>query len=114
MKPSAWFAFLVSAITCALVWALSPLLTGHSEPWDVAGPFYFAALVVAGSLGGLLAPKPPWAHYLGAVAGQIVYMVLFLPAGPLFILGVVFLAVYSVIPFAAATAAGRLRVLDGK
>jgi hypothetical protein len=114
MKAPAWFAFLASAVACALVWALSPLLTGHREPWDAAGLFYFAALAVAGSLAGLLAPKPLWAHYIGAVAGQLIYGLLFLHVGPWFILGAVFIAGYSVIAFVAATFSGYLRIRIGK
>jgi hypothetical protein len=110
MKSRAWRTFLVSAAAGALVWALSPLLTDHREPWDAGGLFYVLALIVAGSLAGLLAPKPLWAHYLGAFVGQLTYEVLFLRVGPLFALGAVFLAGYSLIFVGAAAAAGYLRL----
>jgi hypothetical protein len=32
----------------------------------------------------------PWAHYVGAVAGQAFYELLFLNVGPLFVLGLFF------------------------
>jgi hypothetical protein len=100
---------LVAAAAGALVWALSPWLAGHREPWDVDGLFYPAALLVAGSVSGLVAPRPAWAHYVGAVVGQLGYELLFLPIGGLFLLGAALLSVYSLLFALAAAAAGRLR-----
>ncbi len=48
MKHQYALVFLVSAVASALIWALSPLLTGHAEPWDAYGPFDVGSLVVAG------------------------------------------------------------------
>jgi len=48
MNRQSTLAFLVSAVASALIWAVSPLLTGHAEPWDADGLFYVACLVVAG------------------------------------------------------------------
>jgi hypothetical protein len=96
----------VSALAGASVWALSGWLY-ESEPWDVTGPFYVIALVIAGSLAGLIAPRPLWAHYIGAVAGQLIYELAFLKLGSLVVLGVVFLLGFSLI-FLAAAAVGAL------
>ena len=109
MKARAWSTVLVSAGASALVWALAPSLTGHREPWDAEGLFYVVALLVTGSLAGLLAPKPLWAHYLGALVGQLGYQVAFLHIGPLMVLGVAFLLGYSVVFVVAAAVAGYLR-----
>lgn len=114
MKTRAWSTFLVSAGAGALVWAVSPWLTGYREPWDAAGLFYVVALVVAGSLAGLLAPKPLWAHYLGALIGQLGYEVVFLRIGPLFVLGAAFLLGYCIIFVVAAAAAAHLRARFGR
>jgi len=100
---------LVSVVASALVWALSPWLVGHREPWDADGLFYVAALLVAGALAGLLAPKPLWAHYLGSLIGQLGYEVLFLGIGPLFVLGAAFLLGYCIIFVVAAGVAAHLR-----
>jgi len=108
MKARAWSTISVSGVASALVWALSPWLTGHREPWDADGLFYVLALVVAGSLSGLLAPKPLWAHYVGAVVGQLGYELLFLRIGPLFVLGAVFLLGYCIIFVVAAAVAAQL------
>ncbi|MEW6681316.1 MAG: hypothetical protein AB1451_00125 [Nitrospirota bacterium] len=110
MKSRVWLTLLVSAVAGALVWALSPWLVGHPEPWDADGPFYLLALVTAGSFAGLLAPRPLWAHYIGAFAGQLIYELLFLSMGPLFVLGAAFLLAYSLVFSAAAALAAYLRV----
>jgi hypothetical protein len=109
MKTQARLTVMASAVTSASVWALSPLLTGHREPWDADGLFYVVALVVAGSAAGLLAPRPLWAHYLGAVVGQLGYEALFLPVGPLFVLGAAFLLGYSLVFVLAAARAASVR-----
>lgn len=110
MKTHAWWwALSVSAIASASLWALSPLLVGHREPWDADGVFYVLGLIISGALAGLLAPRPLWAHYAGALAGQLGYELLFLRVGPLFVLGATFLLGYSLIFVAAAALAARLR-----
>jgi hypothetical protein len=114
MKAHGWWrALLVSVVASALVWALSPLLVGQREPWDADGYFYVLGLIVAGLLAGLLAPRPLWAHYAGALVGQLGYEWLFLPVGPLFVLGAAFLLGYSLIFVAAAALAARLRAGAG-
>jgi hypothetical protein len=104
-----WRALSVSIVASALVWALSPFLVGHREPWDADGYFYVLSLAVSGSFAGLLVPRPLWAHYAGALVGQLGYELLFLRVGPLFVLGAAFLLGYSLIFAAAAALAGHLR-----
>jgi hypothetical protein len=110
MKPSAIPTFLVALVASALVWGLSPLITGHLEPWDADGLFYVGALAVTGIVAGGLFPRPLWAHYLGSVVGQLTYELIFLKLGPLFLLGIVFLLGYSVVFLVAAAIAARVRV----
>ena len=110
MKPRAILAFLAAAVLGASVWALSPLLAGHGEPWDASGPYYVSMLAIAGAISGGLFPRPLSAHYLGAVTGQAVYELLFLDIGPLFLLGLLFLLGYSVVFLAAAAAAAFVRL----
>ncbi len=99
----------ISAAAAALIWVLSPWLTGQLEPWDADGPFYIGSLAVAGALSGALTPRPRWAHYVGAFAGQLIYELVALRVGPLFVLGVVFLLAYSLVFAAAAAAASFAR-----
>ena len=100
----------VAAVTSAIVWALSPWVVGEREPWDVDSPYYLLALAAAGAVSGTLAPRPLWAHYVGAVLGQALYMAYFLSTGPMFLLGVVLLLGYSLVFVAAAAVTGYLRV----
>ena len=109
-----WWALPISAVASASVWALSPLLTGHREPWDADGYYYVLGLAASGSLAGLLAPRPLWAHYTGAFVGQISYELLFVPVGALFVLGAAFLLEYSLIFVAAAALVGRLGARLGR
>lgn len=102
-------AFFVAAAMCAFIWALAPLLTGHTEPWDADGLFYPGSLVLTGLVAGGLMPKSLWAHYLGAIVGQLGYELLFLKVGALALLGAVFLLGYSLIFLAAAASAAYLR-----
>ncbi len=110
MKYSTALTVLVAAGAGAAVWGASPVLTGSTEPWDAEFPFYVVALVVAGLMAGLAMPKPLWAHYVGSVAGQIGYGVLFLDVGPLFVLGVAFLLAYSLFFLAGASIGAQARV----
>jgi hypothetical protein len=96
------WAFIVSAALAAVVWALSAPLTGKSEPWDAEWPYYFIALAIAGAISGAVIPKHLGAHYIGAVLGQTAYGLVFLKLGPLFVLGLAFLAGYSFIFLATA------------
>ena len=73
MKRRAWITFLLAAFVSAAIWLLTPMLTNKREPWDVEGSFYLVALTIAGAVAGAIAPRPLWAHYAGAVAGQLGY-----------------------------------------
>lgn len=99
----------VSASVAAAVWALSVPVTGKVEPWDADSPYYVVALATAGAISGAALPKHIWAHYVGAVLGQAAYELIFLRVGPLFVLGLGFLAAYSVIFVAVAAIVAYLR-----
>lgn len=113
VKPRATLAFVLAFIFSAGIWLSSPWLTGHSEPWDAEGLFYFGSLFVCGLASGLLIPKPVWAHYAGSVAGQLSYEILFLRIGPLFVLGAGFLLAYSLLFLTGAYIGSRARLRLG-
>lgn len=103
MKGMATRAFLISTLAGTLVWALSPTLTGHAEPWDAAPWFYPTALLLSGCCVGVFIPKPLWTHYLGLIFGQLLYELLFLNAGAFVLLGLMFMLPYALIFILAAT-----------
>ena len=109
LRNRALLATAVSAALGAVIWALSIPITGKIEPWDAESPYYFVALAIAGAISGVIVPKRLWAHYVGAVLGQVAYGLAFLKLGPLFIVGLVFLAGYSLIFVAAAAIAASSR-----
>ncbi|MGH3974009.1 MAG: hypothetical protein ACRDS9_11920 [Pseudonocardiaceae bacterium] len=109
MKKQTWLTIAVAAAAGAAIWALSLLLTDHREAWDASGGYYPVGLVVAGVLAGMLAPKPLWAHYIGAVLGQLAYMLIFLPTGPLIAVGIIILLVFSTLFLLAAAIGGYLK-----
>ncbi|MBI4783243.1 MAG: hypothetical protein HY785_18270 [Oscillatoriophycideae cyanobacterium NC_groundwater_1537_Pr4_S-0.65um_50_18] len=102
MKRELAINFLFSFVSGAMVWALSPFLSGQVEPWDAKGFYYSAALLMVGLLVGLARPKHVWSHYAGIILGQLAYMLCFLPGGPLIPVGVAILAAYSTIALAGA------------
>lgn len=104
-------AFLLAAVAGAAIWALSPVLAGHAEPWDAGQYYLHFALATAGAVTGALTPRPLWAIYLGAVLGQALYEALAVGVDALFLLGLAFLLVYSLEFLAAAAVAGALRRL---
>jgi hypothetical protein len=99
-------AFLLGLALGALIWLLSPVITGQREPWDAEGGYYPGALVLTGLLGGLAMP-PHWGSVaIGIFAGQAVVLlggVVAEPAsGGLWPLGLLFLAGYSVLGLVGA------------
>jgi hypothetical protein len=111
MKRQLAVNLFLSFLAGALVWALSPLLTGHREPWDAEGFYYPASLLLAGLLLGLIRPHQFWTHYPGILLGQLTYMITFLPSGPLVIISIAFLAAYSMISLAGAAGSLGIRKL---
>lgn len=107
MSRSWLLAFVIAALAGAAIWLLSPWLTGQGEPWD-AGLYYSGALLAAGLVSGFVAPKPLWAHYLGGVFGQGLYLLLFLPPSPLTAVGLAFLLVWTLLLLVGAWAGARL------
>ena len=114
MKRELAISFLFSFVGGAMVWALSPSLSGQVEPWDATGFYYSVALLMVGLTVGFARPNHVWSHYAGIILGQLTYMLCFLPGGPLIPVGVAILAAYSTIALAgAASGAWFRRVSQG-
>jgi hypothetical protein len=93
----------------AAIWAASLVVTGSAEPWDAESQYYFVSLFVAGAIVGFLCPRNLWSAFLGVVAGQLVYLLVFLPSSPLLPLGIVFLLGYGLLSLLGAVLASKLR-----
>ena len=106
-------AFLIGLVIGAAIWWLSPLITGRREPWDAEGGYYAGSLLGAGVLGGLLLPEHSHWFVAGIFVGQVLVLlgaVLRDPSsGGLWPLGVVFMALYSLLALLGATLGSALR-----
>jgi hypothetical protein len=113
MNPRRWSAFLLGVLLGAAIWLLSPWITGRSEPWDAEGGYYSGALLAAGMIGGLLIPMHWTSVALGIFVGQALVIlggILADPAsGSLWLLGLIFLAGYSVLALVGAVLGAVLR-----
>ncbi|MDH2240954.1 hypothetical protein N5J70_03155 [Pseudomonas sp. GD03909] len=109
MKRSVLRSLLLAALAGAAIWGLSPLVTGHVEPWDAGGLYYTLALALGGGLCGSVTPKPLWPLYIGCVAGQILYLLGWLPTGPLLPVGLMFVLLWSLVFLVSAYVGSRAR-----
>ncbi|MGH7579377.1 MAG: hypothetical protein ACREM9_04340 [Gemmatimonadales bacterium] len=108
----------IGLVLGAAIWVLSGVLTGRTEPWDARGMYYASALIGSGALGGFLVPGH-WAEVaIGIFAGQAVVMVARVLAEPasggLWPLGILLLALYTLLALVGALLGSALRRLVGK
>lgn len=94
---SALLSAVLALVAGAATWWLSPVATGHAEPWDGSGLYYLGALVVGGALAGLATNRPLIPVTLGFATGQTVYGLLALSSGPLWVVGLLFIGFFSLI-----------------
>jgi hypothetical protein len=99
----------------AAIWLLSRFFTGREEPWDAAGSYYVVALLGSGAIGGFVVPGH-WAEVaIGVYAGQAMVLmgrVLAEPgSGGLWPLGILVLALYSLLALLGAVLGSGLRRL---
>lgn len=99
-KSEKLICFGIGAILGALIWFLSPVLTGHAEPWD-GGAYYWVALFFAGLIGYAVYPRSILMTIIGIYIGQLLAL-LIVGMGPLFLVGTVLLAVYSLVALSGA------------
>jgi hypothetical protein len=109
MKLQVSIAIVIAGLISAVIWALSLSIAGHEEPWDASSYYYVAALIFGGFLSGLLVPQPLWAHFVGSLIGQLVWLLLFIKGGPLFVVGIGFLLMYSLLFLCGASLGSRIR-----
>ncbi len=102
--------WLVAGVLGAAIWLLSPVVTGHREPWDAKGPYFLIALLIAGAVMGALQRGRPWRAgmwiYLGQTAAVLV--VSRGDIGLFFPMGMIVLAVFTLLSVASAALVGWL------
>jgi len=76
------------------IWMVSPTLTGQREAFDAFG-YYVLALLVAGVVLGVSGVGSR--GYGGLVLGQLLYMLVALPSGPLLPVGVIVVSFFSLL-----------------
>lgn len=102
-----------------LIWALSPILACHREPWDAEGPYYMISLFIAGLVPALIEPRQFWIWPIGVYLGQILFIVggsfLWTSAGAnLAVVGVVLLVLYMLPTIIGAGVGAAIRKIAKK
>lgn len=103
---------LISIFVGAAIWALSPLVTGELEPWDSSSFYLPIAVALTSLLLGFLFPRSFAVSAFGVTIGQMLYMAVFLPTGPLVVFGLLMLAGYGLLlslPFTFIASLTRIR-----
>ena len=100
---------LTAAILGALIWILSPLLTGAVMPADEHPNYYTLSLLFAGVVIGILFPKRLKAVFGGVVLGQLIYALIFLPLGSTAGAGIIYVSLYGVLSVAGAIIGSWIR-----
>ena len=97
----------------AAIWVLSASITGRPEPWDANSAYYPVALLVAGFVGGFLVPGHWGEVAVGVYAGQALVLLGRVlsdtGSGGLWPLGLIVLALYSLVALAGALLGSALR-----
>ena len=75
----AWLVFTTGLLNGAVVWWLSVPLTGAREPFDSPGLYYPVAMLLAGGVATLPAPRYWWIAVPGIFLGERLYAFLMLP-----------------------------------
>ena len=109
MKKSTKLNILISSVLGALIWFASPYLSGELEPWDSETFYYVGSLFIGGIILGLYNSEKIWGYAIGIFLGQIIYILLFLPLGPLILIGILYLAGSSLICYLGASVGKLLK-----
>ena len=99
----------VSIIGGALVWALSPTVTGEIEPWDSSMQYYAFGIFIAAATGALLSGWHVWVPIVGVYLAQNIYTLFFYsPGGPIILPMFISAAIYGFVPSIFGATIGSL------
>ena len=103
-RSSVLVLFSLAVLLGALIWVLSPFITGHREPWDAHWPYYSFALVAAGFIPASFSAHRFWLWAVGVWLGQgsAFLAIVLRGSGSLWPLGLLFLCFYSLLSLAGA------------
>ena len=111
MKKKKIISLLIGIAIGFLIWEFSHIFTGEIEPWDAEknSKYYFIALFLAGFFVSMPYPNQYLMVVLGIFLGQICFLKLF-QYGPLFGVGILMIAFYTLVALLGAFFANRLRL----
>ena len=109
MAKTSITAMIVAGLTGALIWALSPEFTGYAEPWDADGGYYPLTLLAAGIFCGISVPRHLASLYLGAVLGQLPFMLFMTGIGAFAGTGLAYLMLFTLTFLVGAVFGERFR-----
>lgn len=103
MHPT--IALIFGLILGGAIWLLSPVVTGHAEPWDAGNWHYVGALITSGLVIGLAVRRWVLLAIVGLYFGQAIIMAI--PHGPggnraPWYFGALALAIFTAIPLGAS------------
>jgi hypothetical protein len=75
----AWVVFVAGLLCGGVVWGLSVPLTGAREPFDSPSLYYPVAMLMAGVIAALPAPRCWWVAVIGIFLGERLYAFVMLP-----------------------------------
>jgi hypothetical protein len=88
-------AFLSSIVAGFVIWAISRQITGHIEPWDSDSIYFSGSMAFFSLCLGIAFPRSVISITIGLIFGQSAYMLIALPTGPLWPVGLLTLIIYS-------------------
>ncbi len=99
-------ASMVGVVFGAVIWWISPIVTGQPKPLDAPGSYYVGSLFVAGLIVALIAPRAFWTAPFTVFLGQLLYCLYLFPSeqNTLWPLDMVVAFVYCLVTLAGGAA----------
>ena len=105
--PMNYLIFIFTIMAGLSIWVFSSDLVGNHEPWDSNKPYFYMALFISGVIFGLAKPVRYSRWVMAIFIGQLIGLV-FVGMGDFILLGVMILAICSLIALLGAAAGASL------